>query len=340
MTMLDVRNVTKQFGSLVAVEQRVDAGRGRGTARHHRPQRRRQNDVLQHDLRVLRPDRGRDRVRRAIVTKMAVAERVAKGMARTFQITEIFPELTVRENIRIGVESAHGFRLRFWLGHRHTAEVDRGIEEALTHTGLTGKADRLVGELSHGDQRAAEIATALTLKPRLLLLDEPTAGMGEHETYAVANLIRRLHKNSAYTIVLIEHDMRVVFNLADRITVLGEGRCWRRARRTRLRRTRRAGSLPGKSRMSALKAEGLNTYYGKSHILQDVGLTVAEGQITTLLGRNGAGKTTTLRSLVGLTPPRSGRVTLFGKDITGCHHIASPQPASATCRKAAACSPT
>jgi branched-chain amino acid transport system ATP-binding protein len=69
--------------------------------------------------------------------------------------------------------------------------------------------------------------------------------------------------------------------------------------------------------MSALTAEGLNTYYGKSHILHDVGLTVAEGQITTLLGRNGAGKSTTLRSLVGLTPPRSGRVTLFGKDITG-----------------------
>ena len=69
--------------------------------------------------------------------------------------------------------------------------------------------------------------------------------------------------------------------------------------------------------MSALTAEGLNTYYGKSHILEDVGLTVAEGQITTLLGRNGAGKTTTLRSLVGLTPPRSGRVTLFGRDITG-----------------------
>ena len=146
------------------------------------------------------------------------------GMARTFQITEIFPELTVRENIRIGVESAHGLRLRFWLGADRTAEVNRGIDEALTQAGLTGKADRLVGELSHGDQRAAEIATALTLKPRLLLLDEPTAGMGEHETFAVANLIRRLHKNSAYTIVLIEHDMRVVFNLADRITVLGEGK--------------------------------------------------------------------------------------------------------------------
>ncbi len=93
----------------------------------------------------------------------------------------------------------------------------------LALTGLSAKADRLVGELSHGDQRAAEIAMALALKPRVLLLDEPTAGMGEQETYQIAGLIRRLHKQSSYTIVLIEHDMRVVFNLADRITVLAEG---------------------------------------------------------------------------------------------------------------------
>ena len=94
----------------------------------------------------------------------------------------------------------------------------------LTLADLAAKADRLVGELSHGDQRAAEIAMALALKPRLLLLDEPTAGMGDEETYQVAGLIRRLHRDSKYTIVLIEHDMRVVFHLADRISVLAEGR--------------------------------------------------------------------------------------------------------------------
>jgi branched-chain amino acid transport system ATP-binding protein len=81
-----------------------------------------------------------------------------------------------------------------------------------------------VGELAHGDQRAAEIAMALALEPRLLLLDEPTAGMGEQETYEIAQLIRRLHRDSKLTIVLIEHDMRVVFHLADRITVLDQGR--------------------------------------------------------------------------------------------------------------------
>ena len=159
------------------------------------------------------------------VTRLPVTARVARGMARTFQITEIFPELSVRENVRIAQESADGFRLHMWVSRAETARVMREVDELLAQVGLSNsKADRLVGELSHGDQRAAEIAMALALRPRLLLLDEPTAGMGEQETYQVAGLIRRLHRNSAYTIVLIEHDMRVVFNLADRITVLAEGR--------------------------------------------------------------------------------------------------------------------
>ena len=89
--------------------------------------------------------------------------------------------------------------------------------------GLADKADRLVGELAHGDQRATEIMMALALKPRLLLLDEPTAGMGDQETYDITQLIRKLHRDQKLTIVLIEHDMRVVFHLADRIMVLAEG---------------------------------------------------------------------------------------------------------------------
>jgi len=224
VTMLDVHNVTKQFGSLVAVgnvSMRVAAGELRAIIG---PNGAGKTTFFNMISGFFAPTAGEIVFDGQVVTKLSVTGRVALGMARTFQITEIFPELTVRENVRIGVESAQGLRLRFWLGARQSADVDLAIEEALALTGLTGKSDRLVGELSHGDQRAAEIATALTLKPRLLLLDEPTAGMGEHETYAVANLIRRLHKNSAYTIVLIEHDMRVVFNLADRITVLAEGK--------------------------------------------------------------------------------------------------------------------
>jgi branched-chain amino acid transport system ATP-binding protein len=144
-------------------------------------------------------------------------------MARTFQITEIFPELTVFENVRIGVEVAYGYCLRPWITAAEKSGIETKVEEILKLTGLQSKFDRLVGELAHGDQRSAEIATALTLSPHLLLLDEPTAGMGDRETYEITQLIRRLHQDNKLTIVLIEHDMRVVFHLADRITVLDQG---------------------------------------------------------------------------------------------------------------------
>lgn len=158
------------------------------------------------------------------VTQLPAYRRVALGMVRTFQITEIFPELSVRENVRIATEVAAGYRLRPWLNADEKAELAKTVEHLLAVTGLAGKEQRLVGELAHGDQRAAEIAMALALRPRLLLLDEPTAGMGDQETYEITSLIRRLHRDSHYTIVLIEHDMRVVFHLADRLTVLDQGR--------------------------------------------------------------------------------------------------------------------
>ena len=158
------------------------------------------------------------------VTGLSVAKRVALGMARTFQITEIFPELTVFENVRIATEVAAGYRLRPWLSGAKTADLGHRVEETLALAALSDKADRLVGELAHGDQRAVEMAMALALKPRLLLLDEPTAGMGDQETYEITHLVRRLHKDGKLTIVLIEHDMRVVFHLAERIMVLDQGK--------------------------------------------------------------------------------------------------------------------
>ena len=158
------------------------------------------------------------------ITRLSTHERVVRGMARTFQITEIFPELTVFENVRTAAEVAGGYRLRPWISRSESIKLHARVEETLKLVALEARADRLVGELSHGDQRAAEIAMALALNPHLLLLDEPTAGMGDQETFQITQLIRRLHRDSNYTIVLIEHDMRVVFHLADRICVLDQGR--------------------------------------------------------------------------------------------------------------------
>ncbi len=158
------------------------------------------------------------------VTRLPAHRRVALGMARTFQVTEVFPELSVIENVLIAVEVASGHRLSPWLGRSAQRALRARVDEMLALAGLGPKAERLVGELSHGDQRAAEIAMALALRPRLLLLDEPTAGMGDQETYEITRLIRRLHQDAKLTIVLIEHDMRVIFHLADRISVLDQGR--------------------------------------------------------------------------------------------------------------------
>ncbi len=157
------------------------------------------------------------------ITAHAAHARVAMGIARTFQITEIFPELSLRENLRIPTEVAAGLRMRPWLARSAANSIRAGVDELLELGNLTDKAGRLAGELSHGDQRTTEILMALALRPRLLLLDEPTAGMGDQETFEITELIRRLHRERSLSILLVEHDMRVVFRLADRIMVMAEG---------------------------------------------------------------------------------------------------------------------
>jgi branched-chain amino acid transport system ATP-binding protein len=221
---LEVRDVRKNFGSLTAVSgvsMRVESGELRAVIG---PNGAGKTTFFNLITGFFAPTSGDIMLDGRNINKVPAAGRVKLGMGRTFQITEIFPELTVRENARIAVESGLGFSMRAWLTGVDQKRVADASDEVMTMANLTAKADRLVGELSHGDQRSAEIAMALALKPSLLLLDEPTAGMGDEETYQVTGLIRRLHKESRYTIVLIEHDMRVVFHLADHISVLAEGR--------------------------------------------------------------------------------------------------------------------
>jgi len=221
---LEVRNASKNFGSLRAVSD-VSMQVARGELRAIiGPNGAGKTTFFNLITGFFPPTSGEILLDGNNISRVGAAGRVKLGMGRTFQITEIFPELTVRENVRIAVETGLGFSLRAWLGAADKQRVIEASDDVLSMANLTAKADRLVGELSHGDQRAAEIAMALALKPSLLLLDEPTAGMGDEETYQVTSLIRRLHRDSQYTIVLIEHDMRVVFHLADRISVLTEGR--------------------------------------------------------------------------------------------------------------------
>lgn len=224
MSLLRVEKVSKHFGSLVAVNDvsmMVEPGELRAVIG---PNGAGKTTFFNLISGFLTPTFGRIVFDGEDVTQLLPARRVWRGMARTFQITEVFPELTVRENLRIAVEVASGYRLRVWQSQDVNDEVKARVVDLLQMSGLSEKADRLVGELAHGDQRSTEIMMALALKPRLLLLDEPTAGMGDQETYDITQLIRKLHRDQKLTIVLIEHDMRVVFHLADRIMVLDQGK--------------------------------------------------------------------------------------------------------------------
>ena len=223
MTLLQVQNISRHFGSLIAVNDvslTVEPGELRAVIG---PNGAGKTTFFNLISGFFPPTSGKILLDGRDITKLPAHRRVAMGMARTFQITEIFPELSVRENLQIAVEVASGLRLRPFLSSAASQEVEARVFELMEMGGLTGRANRLVGELPHGDQRATEIMMSLALKPRLLLLDEPTAGMGDQETYDITRLIRRLHKDQKLAIVLIEHDMRVIFHLADRIMVLMEG---------------------------------------------------------------------------------------------------------------------
>jgi branched-chain amino acid transport system ATP-binding protein len=223
MTMLEVRNITKRFGSLVAVKD-VSMSVKRGELRAIiGPNGAGKTTFFNLISGYFAPTKGSILFEGKDVTQIPAHLRVGLGMGRTFQITEIFPELTVHENVLTAAEVAAGQTLQMVPSQAAAKLAGDVATEMLTLVGLTAKADRLVGELAHGDQRTTEIAMALAQLPRLLLLDEPTAGMGDQETYEITGLIRRLHRESNYTIVLIEHDMRVVFHLADYITVLDQG---------------------------------------------------------------------------------------------------------------------
>jgi branched-chain amino acid transport system ATP-binding protein len=157
------------------------------------------------------------------IQRVNPAALVRRGIIRTFQITEVFLSLSVRENVRIAAEVSLGWSARPWLSRAQRQRVEDRVDELMSMVGLTGKDDRIVGELSHGDQRVVEVAIALSRKPKLLLLDEPTAGMGDEETQMMTGLIRRLNKDQGITTLFVEHDMEIVFGIADRITVLDNG---------------------------------------------------------------------------------------------------------------------
>lgn len=148
--------------------------------------------------------------------------RVAVGMARSFQITSLFQELSVRENLRLAAQGRDGWRaLNFWRSPTSERKHIEVADEILERLALTAQADVAAGDLSHGRQRVLEVGMALCGKPKMLLLDEPTSGMGIDDIPIMTNLIGELGKD--HTVMLIEHNMSIVMSISDRITVMSRG---------------------------------------------------------------------------------------------------------------------
>ena len=175
MSLLRVENISKQFGSLIAVNgvsMTVEPGELRAVIGPNGAGKTTFFNIISG---FLSPSSGHVVFDDKDITPISPTRRVWLGIARTFQITEVFPELSVRENLRVSVEVAAGYRLSPWLSRSADGEIRARVTELMDMGGLAEKADRLVGELAHGDQRATEIMMSIALKPRLLLLDEPTS---------------------------------------------------------------------------------------------------------------------------------------------------------------------
>jgi len=171
---------------------------------------------------LLKSDAGEIMFDGGAITRLRPAARSHRGLARSFQITSVFPDFSVLDNVALAVQAHSGHSYRFWQPTRGDERLYAPARAELERVGLEARMDVLAGNLAHGEQRQLEIAMALATRPKMLLLDEPMAGMGTEESQVMVSLLAEL--KSDYTMLLIEHDMDAVFALADRITVLVYGR--------------------------------------------------------------------------------------------------------------------
>ena len=221
--LLDLDGVTKRYGALVAVDNvsmQVAEGEVRAVIG---PNGAGKTTLFHLVTGVVRPTAGRVRFAGEDITGLPAHAICQRGLSRTFQLTSLFPEMTARENAMLAAQARHP---RHWLpfgGSAVFSEARETGEAALEQLGLAHVANRPAGLLSHGDQRLLEVAMAMAQEPKVLLLDEPTQGLSVEETAEAVDTLARFLDTTRMTVLLVEHDMEVVFRLAHRITVLHRG---------------------------------------------------------------------------------------------------------------------
>jgi branched-chain amino acid transport system ATP-binding protein len=220
--LLRIEGLTKRFGGVVASDE-ISLGVPKGEL--HAiigPNGAGKTTLIGQLAGEIVPDAGSIHFDGADITALPTYRRSQLGLARSFQITSLFLDFSVLDNVALAVQAHAGHSFHFWHAARREAKLRDPARAALARVGLAERADIIVSNLSHGEHRQLEIAMALATGPRLLLLDEPMAGMGPDESARMVETLRELKRE--LTILLIEHDMEAVFALADRITVLVYGR--------------------------------------------------------------------------------------------------------------------
>jgi branched-chain amino acid transport system ATP-binding protein len=263
-----------------------------------------------------RPDAGTVRVGKQEITGFAAHDVARAGLARTFQTAQPFANLSVLDNVRLGLLRGA------WRG-----QSDVSLARALLAlVGYSGSDARPAATLPHVDRRLVEIARALATSPAVLLLDEPAAGLSEADTAKLGGLLQRLAR-AGLAVVLVEHDMSLVMSISDEIVVLDAGRRIAAGSPAVVRNDPavKAAYLgaamsagPAVSRTAAaplLEVEGLSAGYGALAVLDNVSLKVGRGEVIALFGPNGAGKSTLMKALSGLIRPVSGSIRLAGEDL-------------------------
>jgi branched-chain amino acid transport system ATP-binding protein len=220
--LLKIEGLTKRFGGVLASDDVVlDVSRGELHAIIG-PNGAGKTTLVSQLSGEIAPDTGRVQFDGRDITALPVYTRSALGLARTFQITSLFLDFTALDNVALAVQAHAGHSFHFWQNARQESVLREPARAALARAGLAHRENDIVANMSHGEHRQLEIAMALATKPRMLLLDEPMAGLGPEESARMVRTLRELKQD--LTILLIEHDMEAVFALADRVSVLVYGR--------------------------------------------------------------------------------------------------------------------
>ena len=220
--LLEVRGLAKSFGALRASDGIDLEVQERETHAIIGPNGAGKTTLIAQLAGELRPDAGTVRFAGENITALSSPQRARRGLARSFQITSVYPDFSALENVVLAVQAHAGHSFRFWAPVGEEEALLSPARRFLEEVGLAARADVQAANLAHGEQRALEIAMALAARPRLMLLDEPVAGMGAEETQRMIAFLSTL--KGGRTIILVEHDMDAVFSLADRISVLVYGR--------------------------------------------------------------------------------------------------------------------